>query len=431
MKNLLFLWLFFVFGLFVSGPALAQTTAEGADPLSGEAPGSSQTQVVSPEFLDPVATQRLAILESLGLQVATDSSLQEKLVGMALWDPVVPVRLQAEKALNRIQPLNQQEQELQFQLSSIFPNERREAIIALKKSPLPFKPALQYAILKNMVFSIKDESQDDFKSSGFKDSEKALSLMVNDFVQSHKLMQRILWNSLSHSYIITDTVRSILSNINLFSHLQWEIMLTATASSKGRDDILRTQAFWIISHLNTLHEVVEKGLVKIATHIEGRKHERQTLLEALTINKTEADPSFLAYNILMQRSSSLTGPSEVELAHFAISERTDIPDIAKERAKNILQKQTTLTVSAEEVLIQALSSLSPPDKILNTIEYILYKKELSPSIQKTLLKIKSDKNAPSKIRRFVHRIFLHTPHVRPKIAKKLGVLFWCQKGFAH
>ena len=94
-------------------------------------------------------TERLEALQDI--EQSTDQTLQQKLIDIALFDPVPEIRVEAENTLNTIQPMNTNDLKLRAQLTSIFP---REQIAALKsiKNMENVHPVIQYLLLKEFVF---------------------------------------------------------------------------------------------------------------------------------------------------------------------------------------------------------------------------------------------------------------------------------------
>ena len=382
------------------------------------------------------AEERISALKDLVDTTDLTEDLQERLIKMALWDPVVSVRMEAEKALSRIDPLTEQERPLSFQLSSPSGQDKRSALISLMNHHA-LGPFLQYRILKEIVFSpiygIQGLDSNGLDSLELEvprliDSRLIDSQLIDSFLHRHLLMQKILLNGLSQLSIYQDRAQAILSRIAPSPFIQRKLMQTATALPQGRSNIPREKAFEIITQIEVLPKELEKELIEIAFSNNSRPYETTSLLEAMIADKSLVDSSLLAYNILIRRSS-LTTTTENELAELAVSDKSHISDTMRERVKNILQKQISLDSSTVEILIKNLSSSEPTGNILETVKRILHNKTLDLSTQNALLGIMLNSPNSSKAQKTARRILLHTTNLKPEVSNKAGLLFQCQRAF--
>ena len=448
-------------------PPSAKSTERGADrpepPVLHEAiqpkleSGASTPHPALGALSAKSAETRISALKDLVDTTDLAEDLQERLIKMALWDPVVSVRMEAEKALSRMDPLTEQERQLSFQLSSPSGQDKRSALISLMNHPA-LGPFLQYRILKEIVFSpingIQGLDSKNLNQTGFEkgaadevistskvdkkhensnktsiDSlDPVIPRLTDAFLHRHLLMQKTLLNGLSQLSIYQDRAQAILSRITPFPVIQWKLIQTATALPRGRSNIPREKAFEIINQLSHLHKEVEMELIKIAFPINNMPYETTSLLEAMIADKSLVDSSLLAYNILIRRSS-LTTTTENELAELAVSNKSHISDRKRERITNILQKQISLDSTTEEILIKGLSSFGPTDNILETVKRIVHKKPLDLSTQNALLGIMSNSSNSSKAQKTARRILLHTTNLKPEVSNKAGLLFQCQRAF--
>ena len=421
--------LFYFFIICCSGWAMAQVPNLKIVPIYGEEQDTMPPSPLPKGLLATNATARLKTLKSLDNNTAQESWL-EKIMEMALLDPAIPVRMEAKNTLNRIQPLNEAEKKLLFQLSSLLLHERSSALIDLKKH-FPLKLPLQYAILKDIAFSRPNEVEEHLKGVKLTASETNINRLNYYFVEHHLLMQKMLLISLNYPYT-QDRAQVILSSIDIHPTIQWNLLHIATALPSDYHN-QREKAFWILVRSKSLRLEVEMGLIQVATYNSGKQYENVTLRSALTMDKSEVDSALLAYHILLKRSGSalLNHKVENELAYLAVSEKSNVSSLTQERARNILQAQVVLNPSTEKILINRLLFTFALDQTLNTVQSILKDRLLDELSQKSLLYvISSSSKSSSKAKKIARSLLLRHKYVSKDIIKKAGFWFQCQRLFA-
>ncbi len=422
-----------------------------AGPARFSGPAPSETVLVSeahlagwphlPKGLFAVnAKVRLGTLKSLDSQDLESAPVQQKLMEMALMDASVAVRMEAEKALSRAQPLNAEEQKWQFQLSSPFLYERKRVLAFMESHSISLNPYLQYTLLKELVFSpgllVQPHSSEEDR---IKKMKSALSKATNIVISSHLLMQKVLVSTLGYPDL-TEISRQILSSIPLSPPVQWELMQMATAPpSHHNNHILGDQAFVIMSQTKELNLAVEWELLQLAMTEEPRwpltEEPRQPPAKAQSplskdplADKGQLSPSYLAFSLLQSRKG-LRHETEKALAEQIVSPNPDVSEFIRERARNLLETQYFLRPVTEQVLIRASISASPFPETLKTVEKLFDRHNPSSETVETLIRIVFADYISPPAKKTAWNILLRARQLKPEQKSKLGWLFSCQRIF--
>ena len=187
-------------------------------------------------------TERLEALQDI--KQSTDQTLQQKLIDIALFDPIPEIRMEAENTLNNIQPMSADDLKLRARLTSIFP---REQIAALKsiKNMENVHPVIQYLLLKEFIFRSLSFNRDfTFRTtSDHSGIKKELNLeMQRELIRiiasypyfQHKLLPAITSDKISETVHLS--IKDILKRVfeSLDQKVQKELIDIATSDTASQ-----------------------------------------------------------------------------------------------------------------------------------------------------------------------------------------------------
>ena len=429
---------------FITGGTLAHT---GPMRLSGPAFDGPVGDSHLPKGLFAVhAKARISALKNLSPGFE-EQALHQKLMEMALMDVSLEVRREAEKALSRIQPLSEKEQNWQFQLSSPFLHERKSAMVLIESS----HPYLQYTVLKEVVFSPGSLTQAyPVEEDHIKELKKNLSIATHLFISSHLLGQKVLVSTLRQPDL-AGISRQILSSITLSPHIQWELIRVVTAlSSNHNSPIPRDQAFMVMSQTKTLDLAMELELLQLAMTEELLSSTKEPVTLPFSLDQQrnlsalegsgfqpplpkeflagsgQASPSNVTYSLLQNRRE-LHHETEKGLAERMISLSPDVSSLIRKRAKNLLEQQYFLRPATEQILVRGL--LSSSSEIMKMVETFFYNHTPHSDTVDTLIRIMSADYSSPQAKKIARNILFRIHHLKPEQERKLGWLFLCQRVF--
>lgn len=269
-------------------------------------------------------TERLEALQDI--EHSTDQTLQQKLIEIALFDPIPEIRMEAENTLSTIQPMNTNDLKLRAQLTSIFP---REQITALKsiKNVENIHPVIQYLLLKEFIFRSLNFNRDlNFRTAS-----------------AHSGIKREL---------NLDMQRELIRIIASYPYFQYKLLLAITS-----DKISETVHFSIKDILKRVFESLDQKAKK-------------KLIDIATSNTTPKIARNAATDIVIEGFKFL----DLELQRYLFEKATSdtVPEITQKASKNILVKGFKfLKPEMQQELIDRATSSESFSLAQNTAQHIL------------------------------------------------------------